>query len=147
MNGAQTLPDLSIFLIGDSRFLLRLVSANLAPLAVEAILLGHGADESILTRFNATDIRTSKLLILALSRSSNEPVVVLAQAGLAQFIGVVPLLIISDRPFMADPARNIFHLPFPFGADALQQSVTDLLARPVRPEATKRHVATNSMSR
>ena len=147
MNGAQTLPDLSIFLIGDSRFLLRLVSANLAPLAVEAILLGHGADESILTRFNATDIRTSKLLILALSRSSNEPVVVLAQAGLAQFIGVVPLLIISDRPFMADPVRNIFHLPFPFGADALQQSVTDLLARAARSGATKRHVATNSMSR
>ena len=68
-----------------------------------------------------------RLVVLALSCSSNEPVIALAQAGLTALIGAVPLLIISDRPFAADPERNIFHLPFPFRADALHRCIAALL--------------------
>ena len=133
MGGATAALDNSILLIGDNRFLLRLVGANLAPLAVDAVLLGH-EDDTALPGYAASGAPACKLVLLALSSSSNEPVVVLAQAGLTRLVGAIPLLIISDRPFAADPARNIFHLPFPFRADTLQKTVGDLLARAAIPE-------------
>lgn len=128
MESAQRSLVDGILLIGDNRFLLRLVATNLAPLTAAAILLGA---DSCATPFEPDTFGSDppcKLILLALSRSSNEPVVVLAQAGLTQLVGRVPLLIISDRTFQADPERHIFHLPFPFSAQALRQQVADLLA-------------------
>jgi len=70
-------------------------------------------------------------LIVVAMRSSfaSEPVVALARASLAQRIGQVPLLIISDRPFDSAPDVRIFHLGFPFGADELCAKVRDILHR------------------
>lgn len=122
-----------ILLIGDNRFLLRLVATNMAPLTATALLLGADSRTTPSGPDRLGNDASCNLILLALSRSSNEPVVVLAQAGLTHLVGRVPLLIISDRTFQADPERHIFHLPFPFSAQALRQQVADLLAARAEP--------------
>lgn len=133
MEGTQSSLADGILLIGDNGLLVRLVAANLAPLTATAVLLGPDSSAVPLNPDSSRECLPYKLILLALSRSSNEPVVVLARAGLTQAIGSIPLLIISDRTFQADPERNIFHLPFPFSAEALRQHVADLLAERVEP--------------
>ncbi len=133
MEGAQISPADGILLIGDNTFLLRLVATNLAPLTAAAVLLDP--DTSAIP-FKADTVHESlpyRLILLALSRSNNEPVVVLARAGLTQLVGRIPLLIISDRTFQADPERHIFHLQFPFSAGAFRQQVAGLLSPPLEP--------------
>lgn len=129
MESAHVSPADGILLIGDNRFLLRLVATNLAPWSAAAVLLGPDA-----MPFEQDALRlqpSCKLILLALSRSNNEPIVILARTGLTQLVGSIPLLIISDRIFAADPERQIFHLSFPFSAAALQQQVNELLSPPV----------------
>lgn len=67
------------------------------------------------------------LILVAVSLPSSEPVVMLARASLAQKIGQVPLLIVSDRPF--DPGENtrFFHLDFPVNADRLRDKIKEIL--------------------
>lgn len=131
MEGTQSSLADGILLIGDNGFLLRLVATNLAPLTATAVLVGPDLSVVPLNPVTSRECLPYKLILLALSRSSNEPVVVLARAGLTHVIGSIPLLIISDRTFQADPERHIFHLPFPFSAEALRQQVADLLPTPV----------------
>ena len=59
------------------------------------------------------------LIVVALSSSVNEALVALSRAQLTRHVGVVPILIISDRPFKSDPGQKIFHLSFPFNTDQL----------------------------
>jgi len=68
-----------------------------------------------------------KLIVVALSSSVNDAVVALSRAQLTRHLGVVPLLIISDRPFRPDPDQKIYHLNFPFTADQLTHSVRQFL--------------------
>lgn len=133
MKRAKISPADGILLIGDNRFLLRLVTTNLAPLRAAEVLLGADTCAVPFGQDALCIAPQCKLILLALSHSSNEPVVVLARAGLTQLVGSIPLLIISDRTFHADPERRIFHLPFPFSAEALQQQVNELLLQPGRP--------------
>ena len=70
--------------------------------------------------------QTPHLIIVALSLDESEALVVLAQAALSQYIGQIPLLIISDRPFAADHARRMAHLSFPFSPRALEASIRRL---------------------
>jgi hypothetical protein len=67
------------------------------------------------------------LILVAASLPTSEPVVMLARASLAQKIGQVPLLIVSDRPF--DPGENtrFFHLDFPVNANRLRDKVKEIL--------------------
>lgn len=131
METAQTTADTHILVVGDDDFLLELVVANLPPRLGALMVSGvhPGAAAPGLSTEGVT--AACRLVVLALSRSSNEPVVVLAKAGLTSLIGAVPLLIISDRPFAADPARGIFHLSFPFYATSLQQTVAALLTNAI----------------
>ena len=71
--------------------------------------------------------RCFDLIVVALSAYTSEPVVVLARASLAELIGHVPLLIISDKPFAADRAMRISHLDFPFALDQLYAQVQQIL--------------------
>lgn len=122
-----------ILLISDNWFLLELVTTNLEAYAANTRLL-RWSDGAMQPTWDARQVAaTCRLVLLALSHSSNEPVVVLARAGLTHLVGMIPLLIISDRIFQADPERLIFHLPFPFSADMLRQQVADLLSQHVRP--------------
>lgn len=67
------------------------------------------------------------LILVAASSPATEPVVVLAQASLADHIGRVPLLVVSDRPFEADPGNRIVHVGFPFDIDVLCSRVKEML--------------------
>jgi len=137
MTTAQAPVDNHILVVGDDDFLLELVVANLAP-RLAALTISSVRLEEILPPLTGAKYiaATCRLVVLALSRSSNEPVVVLAQAGLTPLIGAVPLLIISDRPSAADLTRGIFLLPFPFCAIALQQTAVALLAGSILSDLT-----------
>ena len=67
------------------------------------------------------------LIILALSSPASEPVVALTRAALVHFIGRIPLLIISDRPFRPSPEDRITHLDFPFSSETLYHQVQEIL--------------------
>ena len=67
------------------------------------------------------------LIIVATSSPTSEPVVALAKASLADRIGQIPLLIISDRPFDSDVDKRIAHLDFPFRVGELLKAVQRLL--------------------
>ena len=128
MTGSNSTHYSEILLVGDSRFLLELVAANLAPLPAATILLGSkAAAEPTPYSPGAANAPPLRLVVLALSHSSSEPVVILDQVGLTGIVGTVPLLIISDRPFQASFERHIFHIPFPFRATTLRQAVDTVL--------------------
>lgn len=67
------------------------------------------------------------LIILALSSPASEPIVALNRAALLKYIGSVPLLIISDRPFQPSPDQLIIHLDFPFQSGALVSRVQEIM--------------------
>ena len=67
------------------------------------------------------------LIVVALSSYANEPVVALARTSLASFIGQIPLLIISDKPFETDLDMRIIHMDFPFALNALHERVKQIL--------------------
>ncbi len=67
------------------------------------------------------------LIVVALSAHDSEPLVALAQAGLEECIGKVPILIISDRPFQPAVDVQIAHLTFPFLFDELSEKVRTML--------------------
>jgi hypothetical protein len=69
------------------------------------------------------------LIVIALSAHDSEPLVALAQAGLEECLGKVPILIISDRPFQPAPEVQITHLTFPFLFDELSEKVQEMLTQ------------------
>lgn len=69
------------------------------------------------------------LIVVATSLPTSEPIVMLIQASLAQQIGQVPLLIVSDRPFDPDMDNRFFHLDFPVRAGELRDKVKEILQR------------------
>lgn len=123
-------PQVTILVVGDSRFLLELIVLNLAPLATATILLDSGQPPNRTQGVGAAfdnDDQSLPLVVLALSNSASEPVVILAQAGLTHIIGVIPLLIISDRPFHAGPEHQIYHLLYPFRANTFRREIDEML--------------------
>ena len=138
MQSAATPPysPSEILLVGDSLFLLELVAANLAPLTAETLLLGNVQQYTpTYAHHDGNNVPLPRLVVLALSYSDSEPVVILDQAGLTGIVGVVPLLIISDRPFRAGLERRIFHIPFPFRAHTFRQVVDTVLHEPVQHDS------------
>lgn len=73
------------------------------------------------------EIGDCDLVVVAMSSPTSEPVAALARASLAERIGRVPLLIISDKPFDSDPENRIIHLGFPFDIDGLHNKVEEIL--------------------
>ncbi len=67
------------------------------------------------------------LIVVATSSPVNKPVAMLARTSLTEQIGRIPLLIISNRSFDADPNGQIVHLDFPFDADTLRDKVKEIL--------------------
>ncbi|MCP4600273.1 MAG: hypothetical protein GY847_07035 [Proteobacteria bacterium] len=67
------------------------------------------------------------LIILALSSSLSEPIVMLSKTRLTQHIAKVPILIVSDRPFASDANGRFFHMKFPFRANDLCTQVKGIL--------------------
>jgi hypothetical protein len=121
-------PDLAskrILVLSDDDRLARAIEVNLNnPTEMEVARLAPPVFEG---RESRSGINDFDLLVVAASSPNCEPVVVLAQASVAERIGQVPLLIISDRSFYPDPGTMIAHLSFPFGAEELTDKVRELL--------------------
>jgi hypothetical protein len=129
-----------IFVLTDSDLLFNIIKANLQqpklrlglhnpfsgaqPVETKANLVQTACGDHQGDPFSEVD-----LIIVAHSAHTSEPVVTLAQAHLANQIGQIPILIISDRPFEARPIQQIYHLDFPFDSAKLRQTVEDLLTR------------------
>jgi hypothetical protein len=100
--------------------------------ALELNLQGrwHVVLRSIASPAPLAELNDLALIVVAASSPTSEPVVMLAQAELTQCIGVVPILIISERNFPSHPAQRINHLDFPFSWDMLHASLQRIQAGP-----------------
>ena len=67
------------------------------------------------------------LIIVSLSSQMGEPLVALQRAGLTCCIERVPILIISERAFDAEPRDLIQHLDYPFTPETLGRAVERLI--------------------
>ena len=121
----ESLSGKRILVLCDNDGLARAIELSLSKrLGAEVIVLGtlgvphHGERQDT--------IGDCDLIVVATSSPTNEPVVALARASLAQRIGHVPLLIISDRPFHSEPDDQIVHLDFPFDLDTFYERVTEI---------------------
>jgi len=149
MTAALAHADPRILLIGDNRFLLELVTVNLRPAPTRVLLVSQhddGTRPESAAALRCHEPQALRLVVLALSHTGHEPVIALAQAGLTHLIGAIPLIIISDRPFQTNPEQAIYHLPFPFCAYTLQQTVNDLLNLPTPPNSAAPCVSAPTMA-
>ena len=111
-----------VLVLSDDDWLLRAIRVNLnAGLQARVVTPGEHAVGDL-----------ADLIVVAMSRSSGEPLLALAQASLVQSVGQVPVLIISDRPFDPSPTDGISYLAFPFQVEELRSTVMGLLV----PSAT-----------
>ena len=107
----------TILVLSDDDWLLRAIRLSLnAGLQARVVTPGEDA---------AADL--ADLIVVAMSRSSGEPLLALAQASLVHYVGQVPVLIISDRPFDPSPDDGISYLAFPFQVEELRSAVMGLL--------------------
>ena len=106
-----------VLVLSDDDWLLRAIRVNLnAGLQARVVTPGEHAVGDL-----------ADLIVVAMSRSSGEPLLALAQASLVQSVGQVPVLIISDRPFDPSPTDGISYLAFPFQVEELRSTVMGLL--------------------
>jgi hypothetical protein len=68
------------------------------------------------------------LMVIAYSKPSYAPLDVLRQAGLTQWVGRRPMLVIAPYPFACQPDQWVWCLEFPFEAQALSTRVAEILS-------------------
>jgi hypothetical protein len=118
-------PQKRVFVVSDNVGLARAIDLNLkACFEADTVLIASHPPHP---EKNLAIAGNCDLIIVATSSPTSEPVVALAKASLAERIGQVPLLIISDRPFDPDVDERIAHLDFPFHVSALHKAVQELL--------------------
>ena len=106
--------------------------ANWQTATLPGVNLNAGLQARVVTPGEHAVGDLADLIVVAMSRSSGEPLLALAQASLVQSVGQVPVLIISDRPFDPSPTDGISYLAFPFQVEELRSTVMGLLV----PSAT-----------
>jgi DNA-binding response OmpR family regulator len=116
-----------VIVISDNDLLFKAIERNLNN-HLQIAVHGSVADTSAEVGEQA-DQDGWDLMIVAVSEPVGEPVVELVRASLARWLGQVPLLIISQRPFDSRPEEKIVHLSFPFSPAALRDTVAHLLPR------------------
>ncbi|MCX7707375.1 MAG: hypothetical protein N2204_05155 [Anaerolineae bacterium] len=68
------------------------------------------------------------LIIVAPVPPLNDPMSILAKASLLNYVGRVPVLIISDQPSKPSSDDKITYLNFPFDSDDLTATVAEILS-------------------
>lgn len=126
----------SVLVLSQDNFLFEIIKSNLEQIGLEVgrfNLPSPGNKSSQATRtgrnslWDTVDSEEFGLIVLAMSAPVGEPVVTLFDADLITEIGHIPLLIISEREFEANPDGQIYHLQFPFESDDLRHTVQQLL--------------------
>ena len=77
------------------------------------------------------------LIIVSLSSQVGEPLIALQRAGLTGSIEKIPILIVSERAFDAQPHDLIQHLDYPFTPETLGRAVEQLMAAPAAPDGAQ----------
>lgn len=113
-----------ILVLSDSDGLSRAIELNLRDYPDAEVVRLNWSSVGKVTGSWADDC---SLIIVATSAPTSEPIVALARASLVGRVGHVPVLIISDRAFEADPVSQIAHLDFPFSIDKLHDTVGEIL--------------------
>jgi hypothetical protein len=124
---ATGLAGKSAVVLSDNDKLFRAIELNLKRyLGIEVVKLAPSTPGQ---QGSQAEVGDFDLIVVAMSSLTSEPVVALARAALTREIGRVPLLIISERPFRADPDNKIVHLDFPFDIDDLHYKVREILEK------------------
>jgi hypothetical protein len=109
--------------LSDNDGLARAIEAHISHcLDVEVVrmdMTGQMEDEGKLADFD--------LMVVALSSPTREPAEVLTETRLAERVGQIPLLVISDRPFEPMSGGQIIHLSLPFDVDEFHDKLRELL--------------------
>jgi DNA-binding NarL/FixJ family response regulator len=114
-----------ILILSDNDGLSRAIALNLNKrLNVEIVRFALEPQEQWKSR---TGNDHFDLIVLGMSSPASEPIAALARALLAQQVGRVPLLIISDRALASNLEGPIIHLDFPFDIDKLRGKVQEIL--------------------
>jgi len=77
------------------------------------------------------------LIIVSLSSQVGEPLIALQRAGLTCCIEQIPILIVSERAFDAQPNDLIQHLDYPFTPETLGRAVEQLMATSTGPDCAR----------
>jgi hypothetical protein len=120
-SGDSSAPCIGI--LADSPRLLNVIKYVLAE---NCLLISQVVDGSAYS-FSAAETGALRLVILAVARPESEPLVMLGQAGLGCLVGVVPILLITERQFYPAPDSRIYHLDYPFPPDALKRMLQELI--------------------
>jgi len=124
-NRGARLAGKRVLVLSDNDGLSRAIELNLDNhLELEIVKLSASSLER---RGSQVENGDFDLIVVAMSSPASEPVVALARASLADRIGQIPLLIVSDRPFESAPGDLIVHLDFPFDIDRLHDKVREIL--------------------
>ena len=126
-NMAADLAGKKVLVLSDNDRLSRAIEVNLnRHLSVKVVT---SAPSLLEQRGSLADNDHFDLIVVAMSSPASEPVVALARASLADRIGQMPLLIISDRPFRSATDAQIIHMDFPFDAHEFRDTVKGILGR------------------
>lgn len=101
------------------------IEANLHDLVEVRVLAPEPQDPVGLSRSGGCN--NYNLVVVAASSPVSEPLLMLLRASLTSYIGQIPLLIISSRPFESFSEERIFHLDFPFHPEELRTLVGCML--------------------
>jgi len=120
-------PDLAgkrVLVLSDNNGLSRVIEFSLENDGLKVIRFVSGSWQQ---GGEQAEVGHVDLMIVAMISPTSEPEVALARASVAEQVGQVPLLIISDRPVHSDPEDQIVHLDFPFEIDGLCNKVKEIL--------------------
>ncbi len=125
-NGGMDRAEKQILVISDNDMLAQVIAWSLRTgLKMQAKVQVSASKHS--RHSELYDKNILDLIVVAMSSPNNEPVVALARASLGNYIGHIPILIISDKTFQSDLGVHIVHLDFPFVIDKLNDKVNAIL--------------------
>jgi len=121
-------PDLArrkALVLSDNDGLARAIKAHISHrLDVEVVRMDVNAERQMEVEEKPAEF---DLMVVALSSPTREPAEVLSKTRLAEQVGQVPLLVISDRPLEPLPKGQIIHLNLPFEVDEFHDKLRELL--------------------